>query len=39
MNMSGYPESARIPSKALDGGLNCRLWAMSQHLTGVTFQF
>jgi NAD(P)-dependent dehydrogenase (short-subunit alcohol dehydrogenase family) len=39
MNMSGYPTPARIPGKALDGGLNCRLWAMSQHLTGVTFQF
>jgi NAD(P)-dependent dehydrogenase (short-subunit alcohol dehydrogenase family) len=39
MNMSGYPEPARIPGKALDGGLNCRLWAMGQYQTGVTFQF
>jgi NAD(P)-dependent dehydrogenase (short-subunit alcohol dehydrogenase family) len=39
MNMSGYPEPARIPSKALDGGFNTRLWALSQYQTGVTFQF
>jgi NAD(P)-dependent dehydrogenase (short-subunit alcohol dehydrogenase family) len=39
MNMSGYPELARIPSKALNGGLNTRLWALSQYQTGVTFQF
>jgi len=37
--LSGSPEQAKLPSKALDVNMAFQLWALSEKLTGVIYQF
>lgn len=37
--LTGSPEQAKLPSKALDTHMAFQLWAFSEKLTGVVYQF